>query len=116
MEDGQLPYALFLLVMIVFIASGLVGRGLGAGKAAKWGFAWIAIFAVAFALFTFRGDLGTFGARLKSEAMGETAAVVSGGALRVAKRDEMEGRTVVTVLPSCAERYISTALFEGIEG
>lgn len=88
MEDGQLPYALFLLVMIVFIASGLVGRGLGAGKVAKWGFAWVAIFAVAFALFTFRGDLGTFGARLKSEAMGDTAVVVSGGALRVAKRDD----------------------------
>ncbi len=35
-------------------------------------------------------------------------------ALRVAKRDEMKGRTVVTVLPSCAERYISTVLFDGL--
>ncbi len=34
-------------------------------------------------------------------------------ALRVAARDDMKGRTVVTVLPSCAERYLSTALFEG---
>jgi cysteine synthase A len=34
-------------------------------------------------------------------------------AMRVAKRDEMKGRTVVTVLPDCAERYLSTALFEG---
>jgi len=34
-------------------------------------------------------------------------------AMRVAKRDEMKGRTVVTVLPSSAERYLSTALFEG---
>jgi len=35
-------------------------------------------------------------------------------ALRVAQRDEMKGRTVVTLLPDCAERYISTALFSNI--
>jgi len=34
-------------------------------------------------------------------------------AMRVARRDEMKGRTVVTVLPDCAERYLSTVLFEG---
>ena len=35
-------------------------------------------------------------------------------ALRVAQRDEMKGRTVVTLLPDCAERYISTALFSAV--
>ena len=35
-------------------------------------------------------------------------------ALRVAQRHEMKGRTVETVLPDSAERYISTALFEGL--
>jgi cysteine synthase A len=48
---------------------------------------------------------------------GIPAGISSGAALacavRVAKRDEMKGRTVVTVLPDSAERYISTALFEG---
>lgn len=34
-------------------------------------------------------------------------------ALRVAKRPEMKGRTVVTILPSCAERYLSTVLCDG---
>jgi len=34
-------------------------------------------------------------------------------AMRVAKRDEMKGRTVVTILPDCAERYLSTVLFDG---
>lgn len=34
-------------------------------------------------------------------------------ALRVAAREDMIGKTVVTVLPSFAERYLSTALFEG---
>lgn len=36
-------------------------------------------------------------------------------ALRVARRPEMKGRTVVTLLPSCAERYSSTALFDGVD-
>ncbi|WP_119304310.1 cysteine synthase A [Dongia deserti] len=34
-------------------------------------------------------------------------------ALRIAKREDMKGRTVVTVLPDCAERYLSTVLFDG---
>jgi cysteine synthase A len=48
---------------------------------------------------------------------GIPAGISSGAALacavRVAKRDTMKGRTVVTLLPDCAERYVSTALFEG---
>ena len=48
---------------------------------------------------------------------GIPAGISSGAALacaiRVAQRDEMKGRTVVTILPDCAERYLSTALFDG---
>jgi cysteine synthase A len=35
-------------------------------------------------------------------------------ALRLAKLDEFAGKTIVVVLPDSGERYISTALFEGI--
>ena len=48
---------------------------------------------------------------------GIPAGISSGAALacamRVAKRDEMKGRTVVTILPDSAERYLSTVLFDG---
>jgi cysteine synthase A len=48
---------------------------------------------------------------------GIPAGISSGAALacamRVAKREEMKGRTVVTVLPDSAERYLSTVLFDG---
>ena len=48
---------------------------------------------------------------------GIPAGISSGAALacamRIAARDDMTGKTVVTVLPSCAERYLSTVLFEG---
>jgi cysteine synthase A len=33
---------------------------------------------------------------------------------RVAKRPEMRGKLIVTIIPSFAERYITTALFEGL--
>jgi cysteine synthase len=34
--------------------------------------------------------------------------------LRVARRDGMAGKRIVTIIPSFAERYITTALFEGL--
>ena len=37
-------------------------------------------------------------------------------AVRMAKLDEFEGKTIVVVLPDGGERYISTVLFEGIRG
>jgi cysteine synthase len=35
-------------------------------------------------------------------------------ALKVGAREHMEGKRIVVVLPSCAERYLSTALFENL--
>jgi cysteine synthase len=56
-------------------------------------------------------------ARRLSLSDGIPAGISSGAALacaaRLAKRDAMKGRTVVVVLPDSAERYVSTALFEG---
>jgi cysteine synthase A len=35
-------------------------------------------------------------------------------AVRLAKLDEFAGKTIVVILPDAAERYLSTALFEGL--
>lgn len=57
-------------------------------------------------------------ARRLMEEEGILAGISSGAAVvaanRLAKLPEFEGKTIVTVLPSSGERYLSTALFAGI--
>jgi aspartyl protease family protein len=75
------PHAIFLLVMLVFVASSLIGMRLPIGKAAKMALAWVAIFAVGFTLFAFRDDFSAIGQRLRAEATG--APMVNGGEIRI---------------------------------
>lgn len=58
-------------------------------------------------------------ARRLAREEGILAGISSGAAMavadRVARLDECEGKTIVVILPDGAERYMSTALFEGIQ-
>lgn len=86
MSDGL--NALYLLLCIILVASSLVGMRLSAGKAARFALGWVAIFAGLFALFAFRGEFGTLGARLKSEVTGSAEPVASGETLRIRMRED----------------------------
>jgi len=45
---------------------------------------------------------------------GISCGAAAAAAVRLAKQDEFAGKTIVVILPDAAERYLSTALFEGI--
>ncbi len=46
--------------------------------------------------------------------VGISSGAAVAAAVRLAKLDEFAGKTIVVILPDTAERYLSTALFEGI--
>jgi cysteine synthase A len=59
-------------------------------------------------------DMARRAARVEGIPGGISSGAALSAAFRVAARDDMAGKLIVAIIPSFAERYLSTALFEGL--
>lgn len=86
MDGNDTPNSFYLLLCLVLAGSSLLSMRLPLAKTAKMALAWVAIFGLTFAIFSFRTEFSALGARLKAEAIGEP--VVAGGELRIPMADD----------------------------
>jgi aspartyl protease family protein len=82
LSDGTAPLTIYYILAIILVASSLIGMRMPIGKAAKMALAWVAIFGIGFALFSFRSEFSALGDRLYASATG-TPIALEGGELRV---------------------------------
>ena len=88
MDRLATPEAVYAIIILVVIASGLVARRLPLRQYAKMIFAWVGIFAVVFVGFSFRPELSMMWNRVKGELTGAPRQTIAGETLRLVRQDD----------------------------
>jgi aspartyl protease family protein len=70
MNGDQGAYLLYMVLLLVLVGSAIFSRRLPLGQTAKMAAAWVGIFLLAFAIFSFRSEFMAIGSRLRAEAVG----------------------------------------------
>ena len=86
MEDG--PSLIWGVVCILLLLSSLAARRLPLGYVAKAAFAWIAIFAALFAIFSFRFEFQAVWERVKADISGTAGQSVRGDEITIRRQDD----------------------------
>lgn len=86
MEDG--PSLIWGVVCIFLLISSLAARRLPLGYVAKATFAWIAIFAALFAIFSFRFEFISIWERVRADISGTAGQSVSGDEIAIRRQDD----------------------------
>jgi aspartyl protease family protein len=86
MEDG--PSLIWGVVCILLLLSSLAARRLPLGYVAKAAFAWIAIFATLFAIFSFRFEFKAVWERVKADISGTAGQSVRGEEITIRRQDD----------------------------
>ncbi len=88
MDRLATPEAVYALIILVLIASGLIARRLPLRQYAKMIGAWAVIFALVFIGFSFRPELSMMWNRVKGELTGAPRQSMAGETLRLVRQDD----------------------------
>ena len=88
MDRLATPEAVYTIIILVIIASGLIARRLPLRQYAKMILSWLAIFAVAFVAFSFRPELSMAWNRVKGELTGAPRQSLDGDILKLVRQDD----------------------------
>lgn len=83
-DTDQAMRGVYLLIVLVFVASAVLSRRVPIRGAIGMVLAWVAIFGVVLTLFSFRRELGMVAERVQSEVVGAPVQTVDGQTLRIA--------------------------------
>jgi len=80
-NGDEAPRALYLVLLVVLVASSLFARRLPMGQVAKMALGWVTIFGLVFIVMVFRHDFAQVGQRLRAEVTGSP--IEAGSELRI---------------------------------